>query len=1322
MEIERVIREVTVRGQVQNMDQVARAYDQVSAASDRNVVAFEKNARAVQSVDRELERMRVRYQDGYREQQKYIAAQEVYRRAVEQGRMTQAAAAAELQNVRDRLEGTTRAHQEMTRAANDNVRSMTITSDGLITVAGHLKTAAAAAYVLSPAFRGLVHASVGPALGAVAGGFRLIDAAIVAAGPRVVSAGAAISGLGPAFAGLGTAVAGAGRAMATSQSAIGLLATSLGQRLLPALTLASRIAWPIAAVMEAVRAWQLGAQELERLVKISADAASLDVTTAFFQRATKAAEDFRLKASDVEETLKRFKQVSDAKLGGSVFDQELDKLVKWGNFANNGGVAAYRQAVTTEEKYRAAVQLITTAIQQGERLAGLELASKFVSPQVLNGLKANGDLLAEMQRKADAIKPVNLVSDEQIARAVNLQQRYDAAIKLLETRWQPIQDALTAGGIRMHEIWVGIVEMVAKAFDGIVKLIERAASALEPITAALGKLPSWALAGGAAAVPGIGSLAGMAVSAATSGPAAQPSPYKSWAADAVATQNAMRNVYELTAKVRQDTSKGPPPAAQQRDALDRARDSVEKYIQVTEAAAKSVGQSTFEQEKYKRIAELTAAANRDGTKVTAELAAEFEKLGNRAGDAARNLRLAQVKDAINFDRQTLEMGLSREDVQIAQQLRGLYPDIATALNSAEAAQMRFNANLREGREIVSGFGNELVAGLLRGENAMQSLTSAAASLISRLASANLSRLLNGGSLFGSQSLGSTAGLVGMAGAGLAGYQSGSWATGALGGALAGASFGPMGAAAGGIIGAIGGLFGRNSQRREQERQQWQQQQQELRALQFRSASIGLDTSTRGGSVAELANRQAAEVAQAVANGSRNILQLQEVHRREMEQLNLDWNKREEEIEKQKREDEAKRAEEQRLAAQRREESYLDAVFNATNDNSTLGGRLAEIDRKWAKARADEAAAGNQAIAALEQAYYAERNRVIEDFNKQAIEEQKRAAEEVANFVAGVSKSITNYRTSLLTGNESTLSASDQFSLTQSEFRRRAALAAGGNRDELTAFSQYSEAYRQAARTMYASGPQYAAVFNEILSIANNLANVSTSTVSDADKIVAAVDKTKAAVDVSKEGIIDRVTTTSAAEQSLLAAINNLTAAEKAATDRIINAINGLGDLTAQIGSRASVDAQQMVYILYAIRYNSTPSSGGGTIWDWLGFQRGGQVPRFAEGGLVTNGARGVDSVLARYGDGYAWLAGGEFVMPTAQAQANLPLLEAMRAGRVPSNDNGSTENFRELGRLLAAQNAKLDRVAALLEQLIGSTEDGSKKLAGALAVKKALPR
>jgi hypothetical protein len=184
-----------------------------------------------------------------------------------------------------------------------------------------------------------------------------------------------------------------------------------------------------------------------------------------------------------------------------------------------------------------------------------------------------------------------------------------------------------------------------------------------------------------------------------------------------------------------DTSKA-AAVAQEASAYDRAVDSVNKYIEVTKAAAQTVGLSNAAQEKAKVVAQLTAAAMKDGTPITAALREEMARLGDKAGAAAEALEKAKIASDIKFDRASAF--LSPQDLQIAQQLRGLYGnDIPAALNSSYAAEIRFNNSLRElsslGQEVNRGFLTELGQNLRNGQTFWQAFENAGLSALNKIA-------------------------------------------------------------------------------------------------------------------------------------------------------------------------------------------------------------------------------------------------------------------------------------------------------------------------------------------------------------------------------------------------------------------------------------------------------------------------------------------------------------------------------------------------------------------------------------------------------------
>lgn len=267
------------------------------------------------------------------------------------------------------------------------------------------------------------------------------------------------------------------------------------------------------------------------------------------------------------------------------------------------------------------------------------------------------------------------------------------------------------------------------------------------------------------------------------------------------------------------------PAAQRAEVsayemlIERTKDRIEEL----KVEAQTAGQTADAVIKLKLQHDAERAAKKAGVEVNQ---AELDVLKEELALRERLKNIAQIDADIKFDRDTI--GLTAEDLQIAQRLKGAFDSVGEALKSPQAEAIRLNNTLRETKEIGASFGNDLFSGLMRGETAMKALSSAATNLINKLGSKALQNVLNGGSLFGNGDLGSLQGGLTVGAAGLAGYQSGNIFTGALGGALAGAQFGPAGAAIGGLVGALGGLIGASDKA-----------EKELKAAQERWASMAM---------------------------------------------------------------------------------------------------------------------------------------------------------------------------------------------------------------------------------------------------------------------------------------------------------------------------------------------------------------------------------------------------------------------------------------------------------------------------------------------------
>jgi hypothetical protein len=570
-------------------------------------------------------------------------------------------------------------------AANDNAaKSFQVTGTELLSVAKHLKTATAAAYALSPAFRAMVN----PA----------IAAGVKAIGPAAASAGATVIGA-----------------------------------LSPALAVVSRIAIPVWLAVEAFRAMnaitELGAKKIEEFNKIASNAGGAGVGTDTFQRHVAGAKELGIATDIAAESLKRFNEASQPKLGGSAFDKRLDQL---SNFANNAGVAAVKQATDVESRYRAAVGLITSAIGQGERLAALDLAATFLPPELLERLRANGEALKDMQATADKIKPADIVGVDQIGQAIDLKKRLEDAHEVIEKRFAPIKRDLTQLGLNYQSSWVATVELMATAvthaaalygwLKGIPEIMAQAGNA-----GWIKSLGDWMEKQGWNSTP---KSAGLTVGGDTDKEAATKR-LAGLLKNQAEIQRAMRESTDVAVAVFGDKSvatleKVTKATTQGASSYDMLTQRTQDRIKELELEAQGYGRGSAAVIQMKIAHDLERAAKRDGMAVDEAKRKEIDQLAASYAAAATAAKLASIQRDIRFDRQT--MFLSDTDVQIAQRLRDVYADIPTALASSEASAMRFNAMLREINNTAGDMASAFVKDLAKGVDVMEALVSVAGQL------------------------------------------------------------------------------------------------------------------------------------------------------------------------------------------------------------------------------------------------------------------------------------------------------------------------------------------------------------------------------------------------------------------------------------------------------------------------------------------------------------------------------------------------------------------------------------------------------------------
>jgi hypothetical protein len=457
-------------------------------------------------------------------------------------------------------------------------------------------------------------------------------------------------------------------------------------------------------------ATDLAKKKIEEFNTVAQDANASGFSTEFFQRITKSGGQARDKVDELTSALKRFNDASTSKLGGGDLQQRLDELTKAGNGTPGTSIVGNN----SEEKLRSTVAIIDDMLQKGQRVAALDLAGTAFGPKVQAALRADSGYLDDMLKRADTLSKSQIVSQEDVGRALELKERMEAAQKVLSDKWKPVQDDLAKLGMNYHESWVNITEDLAAAVGYATQLYQ-----------ALGKVPDWFAnrIGGASIWTSLTNATttpeSRAASEAGLGISSDPKDIGMVAANnalRAALQNhnnvtrGMQQATDVATAVRGDTSKNPGDKTTGNDtpdAFDRATESIVKHTARLEADTAAVGKGAAAQAELRAESQLFAAAQQAGLPITDKMRDKIQDLAQDAGDAAAALEKAKVASDISFGSKTAL--LSSDDASIARQLSGIYGnDVPAALASSEAAAIRFNGALRSVSTSIEG---DLTTGL-----------------------------------------------------------------------------------------------------------------------------------------------------------------------------------------------------------------------------------------------------------------------------------------------------------------------------------------------------------------------------------------------------------------------------------------------------------------------------------------------------------------------------------------------------------------------------------------------------------------------------------
>ncbi|MBR0764149.1 hypothetical protein [Bradyrhizobium japonicum] len=494
-----------------------------------------------------------------------------------------------------------------------------------------------------------------------------------------------------------------------------------------AVELAGKVALAVGAYKLMAVAISGAREQMQQMVEIADKAQNLGVSPAFLQAFTSEARKLKVEAGELESALDHAFQatkdrspidisewtvgeekISDVEKALRVYNETLAKAAG----QQLQGLVLFRDAKTQEDRIKAVLVAMQQLDQIGQHAASLDLGEKMFGTAIVDRMrqgKTSADSMLQTIREASA-NADGIFSNALVERAKEVDDQLKLAHQRLSTALKPSWDDLASVMMDIKGAWADVIGYIAKAVELSNKMpripglagsptdVDAKRDALDRVNARLNGTSSWT------------DTFGILASRET------------------LEGHRDRLQKEIAALTVNGEQYGPPAPSQTRgtgpaptktstsrtvDKLDTAADSIEKRTAALQAEAAGLDLTTAARERAKVAAQLetvamqaNAAAGKGEGVVTAEQRQRIQEVTQAYSEATEAIERATVAQSIRRGRQTSL--LDPQDVQIAEQLKGLYPDVGTALNSVEASAMRTNEAMRS---IGSTMSSSMTSGL-----------------------------------------------------------------------------------------------------------------------------------------------------------------------------------------------------------------------------------------------------------------------------------------------------------------------------------------------------------------------------------------------------------------------------------------------------------------------------------------------------------------------------------------------------------------------------------------------------------------------------------
>lgn len=405
------------------------------------------------------------------------------------------------------------------------------------------------------------------------------------------------------------------------------------------------------------------------------------------------------------------------------------------------GLVMFRNADSQEDKVKAVLKAMVQLEQIGQRGAALDIGEKMFGSafvdRIRQGRTSAESILGTMQDMASA--DAGIYSSAMVARAKEVDEQLRLSEERLSRSLKPSFDDLAGTILTIKDMWGEIVGYIAQAVELANKLgiLGNEASRLKTQR---DELDDSIKNGNEISVFGV-----------KTGIRLPP--------DVISSEQNKAKRDEIQGRIddlerqpnsypRQEENRGAgaaptlKPTGSDTDKFETSADAIEKRTAALQAEAGAIDLGTAARERAKITAQLETVAKQANIAaglgenvVTQEQRKTIDEVAAAYGNAAVSIEKARVASQITFATKTAF--LTQEDVAIASQLKGIYPDVATALESVEAAGMRAANGMRAlsnlGQEVNRGMFVEFGQNLRNGMTAWDAFQNAGVNALGKIA-------------------------------------------------------------------------------------------------------------------------------------------------------------------------------------------------------------------------------------------------------------------------------------------------------------------------------------------------------------------------------------------------------------------------------------------------------------------------------------------------------------------------------------------------------------------------------------------------------------